>query len=236
MRNSPYRYLIPNSITFLSLSCGVLSLLSAATGELRQAGALILTSYVLDLFDGSLARRLNAGSSFGLQLDSLVDMVSLGAAPAVLLFMHLHQAGQDAWWVWGIALVSPLGGAFRLARFNLLPVKKGQQDSLGLTISTGGATLALAVLADLASDGTFIPDTFFPVLVIIISLLMVSLIRFPPLPWVFSNRASALMASGIALLALFQLTFIHAWFLLTSYYLVAGLARAGWQYRPTPKE
>lgn len=236
MQNNPYRYLIPNSITFLSLICGVLSLLSAATGELARAGALILTSYILDLFDGSLARRLNAGSAFGLQLDSLVDMVSLGAAPAMLLFMHLQQAGQDAWWVWVIAVMSPLAGAFRLARFNLLPIKKGQQDSLGLTISTGGATLTLATLADLASDGGFIPDTLFPWLVLIISLLMVSLIRFPPLPWVFSNRASTLLVAGITLTALIQFTFIHAWFILTGYYLAAGLARAGWQHLPTSKE
>ncbi len=89
---SKYRYLVPNSITFLSLICGIVSIMSSATGNLQLAGGLILTSYILDMFDGEMARRLNAGTPFGLQLDSLVDMVSLGTAPAVLVFMRLHLA------------------------------------------------------------------------------------------------------------------------------------------------
>jgi phosphatidylserine synthase len=92
IQSSRARYVVPNSITFLSLAFGVAAILAAATGALTTAGALILISYVLDLFDGEMARRLEAGSSFGLQLDSLVDMVSLGTAPAVLAFFHLHES------------------------------------------------------------------------------------------------------------------------------------------------
>ena len=67
--NSQYRYLIPNGITFISLTCGIVAILLAATGELVIAGVLILASYILDLFDGASARYLNAGFEFGLQLD-----------------------------------------------------------------------------------------------------------------------------------------------------------------------
>ncbi len=231
MKGKSYRYLIPNCITFLSLTCGMSAILCAATGRLLWAGALIMASYILDNFDGSLARRLNAGSAFGLQLDSLVDMVSLGTAPALLVFMHLRAGGLDSPWVWPIVVMLPLAGAFRLARFNLLPMKKGAQDSLGLTISTGGATITLSVMADLVSQGRFIaPVTFLP-LMVGVCLLMVSTIRFPPLPWVFSSRASSLAVLVLGTWLALNYSVVHSWFWLTGGYVTASLARAGYQRR-----
>ena len=89
-----YRVLLPNGLTFLSLLCGTSAILVAAAiptaadapSYLWAAGLLILTSYLIDWCDGALARTLHASTAFGLQLDSLVDMVSLGVAPTVLLF------------------------------------------------------------------------------------------------------------------------------------------------------
>ncbi len=224
--NSKYRYLIPNGITFASLICGVLSLLMAATGRLEAAGILILCSYVLDLFDGSLARRLNAGSSFGLQLDSLVDMVSLGTAPAVLAFMHLQQRGLPEAVIWPLVVLSPIAGAFRLARFNLLPAKTGSSDSLGLTISTGGATITLAVLSDLALPSPFLPAWAYVVLLVLVSLLMVSTIRFPPFTWVFGSKKRSAAVLGLVGVSLFLVPFVQAWFLFTNGYLSVSLVRA----------
>lgn len=232
MRNSRYRFLIPNGITFMSLTCGILSILSSITGNLDIAGALILGSYILDLFDGATARRLNAGTDFGLQLDSLVDMVSLGTAPAVLMFVHLQTSALASPWVWPVVVLVPLAGAFRLARFNLLPPKKGQTDSMGLTISTAGALLALAVLTDLSWPGaSSLPDALLLGLMVLVSLLMVSRIPFPPLPWVYSNkRLFVILLAGAAWLTL-QWSFVQAWFMLTSGYLGASLARAGYRWR-----
>lgn len=138
--NSQYRYLIPNGITFISLTCGIVAILLAATGELVIAGVLILASYILDLFDGASARYLNAGSAFGLQLDSLVDMVSLGTAPTVLAFMYLFLADVASTTLIAVlAVFFALAGAYRLARFNLLPPKaSGRGDSAGLTIGCRG--------------------------------------------------------------------------------------------------
>src|SRR4030095_6877312 len=91
-----YRVLIPNGLTFLSLLSGTCAILVAADTptaadaprHLWVSGLLILTSCWMDWCDGALARTLHASTAFGLQLDSLVDMVSLGVAPAVLLFMY----------------------------------------------------------------------------------------------------------------------------------------------------
>ncbi|MFQ5399338.1 MAG: CDP-alcohol phosphatidyltransferase family protein [Anaerolineae bacterium] len=225
-----YRYLVPNGITFLSLACGVVSILLSASGHLQPAGILILASYILDLFDGATARRLQAGSEFGLQLDSLVDMVSLGTAPAVLAHMHLLAEGVDQVWVWPVVVFVALAGAFRLARFNLLPPKPtGNTDSVGLTISTGGATITLAVLSDLAVPGEVIPDIAFVPLLAFIGLLMVSKIAFPSFRWVFSGKRKNALLVFLFGVSLLKLSFFNAWFLWTNAYLGISLARAGYR-------
>jgi CDP-diacylglycerol--serine O-phosphatidyltransferase len=228
--NSKYRYLVPNGITFASLTCGIISIMLSATGQLEQAGILIMASYILDLFDGAMARKLKAGSEFGLQLDSLVDMVSLGTAPAILIFMHLQAEGLTAVWTWPFIILVPLAGAFRLARFNLLPAKEtGDTDSVGLTISTGGATLALAVLSDLALPGEVMPSYSFIILAVFISILMVSTIAFPSIYWVFSGRKKNVLILSMFGISLIITTFFTAWFFWTNTYLGLALARAGYR-------
>lgn len=230
---SKYRYLLPNGVTFLSMACGISGILAAATGALSVAGLLILTSYVLDLLDGELARRLDASSNFGLQLDSLVDMVSLGCAPAVLAFFHLQRSLQDSnqmvtVLLWTTTILYVLAGAFRLARFNLLPTKEGQTESVGLTISTGGATLTLAVLSDLANAAERVPDLTFLPLMLLLALLMASRIRHPSIVWVFSHRWANLlyMLYFAVTLLLLRLPFVNVWFLFNGGYLGITLVRA----------
>ena len=77
--------------------------------------------------DGSML-----AANFGLQLDSLVDMVSLGVSPMVLVFFHLQNEGIGGPWVWPIVMLIPLAGAFRLARFNLLPAKEESRGFIRL--------------------------------------------------------------------------------------------------------
>jgi len=227
--NSKYRYLVPNGITFLSLICGIVSILSSATGHLLTGGALILTSYILDFFDGTTARKLNARSEFGLQLDSLVDMVSLGAAPAVLAFFHLRTAGDVSEpLIWVCTVLIPLAGAFRLARFNLLPMKTGQTDSIGLTISTSGALLVLAIMTDL-SGRIQIPNIWLIPLMFVLSLLMVSTITFPSLKWIFSRKRVNICLLILAGIGVWQLSIIPTWYLLTNGYVGLSLARAGYR-------
>ena len=229
--NSKYRYLIPNGITFISLTCGVISILLSANGNFIPAGALILASFVLDLFDGFSARMLKAGSEFGLQLDSLVDMVSLGVAPMVLVFKFIEGAGVPMLLVWPTSVMIVLAGAFRLARFNLLPPKEtGNKDSAGLTISSGGASIALAVLADIVLP-TFIeiPDIYYIPFLWAISLLMVSKIAFPSFFWVFSNKVRTGLLIVLFIITIAQYSLFNAWFFWNNVYLGVALARAGYK-------
>jgi CDP-diacylglycerol---serine O-phosphatidyltransferase len=225
-----YRYLIPNGVTFLSLAAGFTAILAAATGNLVWSGVLILTSYILDLCDGALARRLKAGSEFGLQLDSLTDIVSLGTAPAVLAFFYLQQAGITGWWLWPLVILFPLAGAYRLARFNLLPPKTGQVDSVGLTISTAGAIIPLAVLSNLSTPGGFVPPILVAPLMFILCLLMVSRIPFPSLGQVLSRRRLNYLYLALIGTTLFWLQWpvVTTWFVFTGGYLGVSLARAGY--------
>jgi len=227
---SKYRYLVPNGITFASLTCGIVSIFLAATEQYSTAGALILSSYVLDLFDGAAARHLNAGTEFGLQLDSLVDMVSLGTAPAMLAFMYLYNNDIAAWYISGpLCVLFALAGAFRLARFNLLPPKaSGSKDSDGLTISTGGATLALAVMSELTMIRWQLPAIWLLPLIAIVALLMVSYIPFPSFTGVFKSRTRVGTLLVLFSISLFLSPLSKAWFFWNNIYLGWSVVRAGY--------
>ena len=228
---SKYRYLIPNGITFISLTCGIVSILLSASNYLYPAGILILCSYVLDLFDGAAARRLQAGSEFGLQLDSLVDMVSLGTAPTVLIFVHLQNEQVAPVLIWPTVVVFTLAGAFRLARFNLLPPKtSGSKDSMGLTITSGGATLGLAVLSDIARPMIELPDVLFIPFVLSVAALMVSRVAFPSFTGIFaSKRRNLVLVTMIGISIIISTSFFNAWFFWNNTYLGYSLARAGYK-------
>lgn len=227
--NSKYRYLIPNTITFISLSCGLISILLSASGHLTPAAILIAASYILDLFDGASARYFNAGSEFGLQLDSLVDMVSLGAAPAVLAFMYL-QATAPLILLWPLTVLFALAGAFRLARFNLLPAKtSGGTDSAGLTISSAGATLALAVWSDMTMLILDLPPSWLLALMLVLGVLMVSKVPFPSFVGVFSGKVRIGILLVLFTVSLIMAPFGKAWFFWNNVYLGWGLVRAGYQ-------
>ena len=117
---------IPNSITCLNLTAGILSIISASRGYEPQWGLtgmqwawiFIGIAAVADFLDGFAARLLHAYSALGKELDSLCDLVSFGVAPAICVYTALAAQPGCAWWAWG-ALMIPIGGALRLAKFNI---------------------------------------------------------------------------------------------------------------------
>ncbi|MDD4224755.1 MAG: CDP-alcohol phosphatidyltransferase family protein [Mariniphaga sp.] len=122
---------IPNFITSLNLMAGSLAVIFAIDGHLIWAGIFICIAAVFDFLDGMAARLLNAYSETGKQLDSLSDLISFGLAPAAILFtllefslfeinqpVHVIAASWQQWLILFSALLMPVCGAFRLARFN----------------------------------------------------------------------------------------------------------------------
>jgi CDP-diacylglycerol--serine O-phosphatidyltransferase len=229
MRNN-FRYVVPNFITLLSLICGIASILSSAQGKLKTAGVLILLSTILDFWDGYLARKLNARSEFGLQLDSIVDMVSLGVAPILLIFQHMRAEGNETVWAWVCVILVGLAGASRLARFNLLPQKEtGNEDSAGLTISFAGGTIALAVLAELSYPTLVIPTPAYLIFLALLSFLMVSTISFPQISWLVLTRIRTAFVISFIVTTLILFPLFSAWFTMNIGYIGIGLSRATFQ-------
>ena len=119
------RAVIPNAITSLGFLLGIWALLSVAGGQYDNAAWLILLCVIMDKLDGTAARLLDASSPLGGQMDSLSDLVTFVVSPAVLWAAVLTAPGAPfhSWPAavipYGAASVYALGGAFRLARFNV---------------------------------------------------------------------------------------------------------------------
>ena len=110
-------YVLPNAITLAALFSGFYAIVMAMNGRFEAAVIAIFCSAVLDSLDGRVARMTNSQSAFGEQMDSLCDMVSFGAAPALIIYIWgLKDLGKAGWIP---AFVYIAGAALRLARFNV---------------------------------------------------------------------------------------------------------------------
>jgi CDP-diacylglycerol---serine O-phosphatidyltransferase len=173
---------IANTVTTFNIFCGFLSIVFASQLDFRLASIMIIAAAIFDMLDGIVARLLGTSSRFGVELDSLSDVVSFGAAPAFLIY----KAYGFQFGVWGILLSSSLlvFGALRLARFNIqVEDLHTKGDFKGLPIPMQAITIALFVLS-FYRDGTIIEpynNVVIP-LVLFLALLMVSKIRYNALP------------------------------------------------------
>ncbi len=226
----------PVLLTYMRLLCGFTAILLTAEGHLGWAGLFILLAWVTDLLDGLVARWLDAASSFGAQLDSLVDVVDFGLAPVFLSYRHL-QLGSAAplWLAAGLGFLNLAAGVYRLARFNLSKTEDAGRSgqTIGLTISTSGALLTIAVL----TSQTYAPAAGWVVLaaLAVLPLLMVSQIRFPEGRLVLRhgrwNLVALLLAGAASLLFTPQAVALS----LLIGYVAFGVLRAAFQalpYRP----
>ncbi len=115
-------YLLPNLITTGALFSGFYAIIAATTGGFETACIAIVIAGFLDALDGRIARLTNTTSQFGVQYDSMADLVAFGVAPAVLLFSWALQDLGKIGWI--IAFLYMCCAALRLARFNIAPETK----------------------------------------------------------------------------------------------------------------
>lgn len=169
------RYLVPNLVTVCNMFCGFLTIMYAATGRFEKAGLAIAIAILLDGVDGRVARSLNATSRFGLEFDSLSDLVSFGVAPAVLMYSWGFYPHADEFGVF-ICFVYVLCAASRLARFNI-----SQENLAGFQgLPTPGAAAMVGALANFAPQvsGDWFIVSFGTLVMGILAFLMVSNIPF----------------------------------------------------------
>jgi len=201
MSRRKWLYILPNLFTLTSILCGFysMSLSASARGPeaLYPAALAILFGMLLDGLDGRVARLTRTQSAFGMQLDSLADVITFGAAPALLVWKWaLHSLG-----LFGLVLAFAFVacGALRLARFNVLEMRGAKGASayfVGLPIPLAAGVLVSLVLAHAQNAGEAeVPALPVAVLVALISYLMVSNIRYRTFKQVrLSRRNVAILA------------------------------------------
>ena len=110
-------YVLPNAITLAALFSGFYAIVMAINGRFELACIAVFCAAILDSLDGRVARMTNSQSAFGEQMDSLCDMVSFGAAPALIIYIWALKDLGKAGWIPAFVYIS--GAALRLARFNV---------------------------------------------------------------------------------------------------------------------
>jgi CDP-diacylglycerol--serine O-phosphatidyltransferase len=175
--NPPGIYLLPNLLTTASLFAAFYSIVASLKGMYEIAAITIFIGMVADGLDGRIARLTNTQSAFGAQYDSLADMVTFGVAPSLLLYSwSLQQLGKVGWLV---AFIYTASVALRLARFNVQLETVDKRYFQGLACPAAAAIISSFVWCcdqnNLLQPSVVIISA---VLSIIISLLMISNIRY----------------------------------------------------------
>lgn len=211
-----YRRIVPNSISSLSLILGVLSIFLTIEKDFFHAAIFIILAVVADSMDGRAARLLGVSGDFGKELDSLCDVCSFGVAPAIMIYQYglteLDLTGKV------IAALFTVGGAMRLARFNVnAGVVHGYFQ--GMPIPAGACCLATYVL----SGYQFTP-VMTAVMTFVIAVIMYSNVKFPD----FKGKGNPMYMLPVIVAALIGLYMLYerpgAWpFIAMFSYTVAGI-------------
>ncbi len=182
----------PSFFTTANMFCGFSSVLMAFDDRFRMAAVLMAASIIFDIADGGVARAVGATSPFGVQLDSLADLISFGLAPAVLVYTWALKEWPTL--AWAAAFLWLACAAFRLARFNVTidPVSD-KRYWVGLP-SPGAAAVIMATIFALRSPdiGPKLAGTsLLPVAISVIpALLMVSTVRFRSFRYLLSPKTA----------------------------------------------
>ena len=217
---------IPNYITIANLFCGVLSIISTFSNQLSLAAFFIFLGILLDFFDGFFARLLKIENEFGLQLDSLADLVTSGLAPSFILFKLLNANNTTQ--LFGefsfetpfssislIAFLIPIFAALRLANFN---IDKNQKNSfIGLpTPMTAIFIASIPLIKSEFFNSIYSNTSTLCIISVVLSLLMISKLNLFSIKVNFQENLSSqlnmirlfMLISSLILLFFFNLAAI----------------------------
>lgn len=200
---------LPSAFTLGNLFFGIWAIISAAQGNFKWAAWYVLFAGILDMLDGRVARRTKTGTKFGAELDSLVDAISFGVAPAMIMyFLEFRFAGKFAWVLCFAYIVAVV---LRLARYNVQAANGTAAPSgwfTGLPSPSAGMTIAVwypfsqtdwyqRSLAYLQFDRQGLV-----ILMIVMAVMMVSTVRYPKFPPVGFRSVKGLLGTAFHLLVL----------------------------------
>jgi CDP-diacylglycerol--serine O-phosphatidyltransferase len=236
-------FLLPNLITMSSIFCGFdsmrLSSGSATEDDLYRAAILIIFAMFFDMLDGRVARMTKTQSAFGLQIDSLADVVSFGAAPALLVYRWTLQRFDMLGLV--VSFLFLACGAIRLARFNVLSSgddgqpKKPSKYIIGLPIPGAAGILISIVVANHAAGASLHQAEYGLVILgvtLLLSFLMVSTVEFRSFKDLKLNLRTVLLVgfaivSSVVVSMRLQPAFVLVWLL--GFYVLLGVFESLWR-------
>lgn len=232
--NRKWMFVLPNLFTVSSIFCGIyaIALATGASGETAnvdffRAAMAILFGMFFDGCDGRVARLTRTQSEFGVQLDSLADVITFGAAPAMLLYKwSLEPLGGAGIFVAGVYATC---GALRLARFNVMASRETGPSSYftGLPIPlAAGMVVAMVVASTRASEPVAVPPLPAAILTIVLSYLMVSNVRYHSFKKVHVDPRTMAVLLGVLLVGVLVAVQVRPSFVLVVYfsaYILLGL-------------
>ena len=189
---------LPNGFTLINLFFGIFAIVAASRGEFSTAGLYIVFGGIADALDGRVARATRTGSRFGSELDSLVDAISFGLAPAMIMyFAVLNREG----WDWIFVFLYVACAVIRLARFNVEQAGRAKKYFHGLPSPAAGLTLATYYWfsqTDLYTQTTIgeLPwDMVLRYLMLMLAFLMISNVSYPAVPKIGYRKPSEIIGS-----------------------------------------
>ncbi len=221
-------FLLPSMFTVANMFCGWACIVYAMRGDFVTAAPFVGFAMVLDLLDGRIARATGATSDFGVEFDSLADIVSFGVAPATLVFAWgLEPLGRLGW---AVAFLWLTAVAVRLARFNIQGTEGDKRYFVGLPSPAAAGVPAATVFA--VPGGLAEPAAAFGALAIVLlpAVLMVSRLRFRSFSALIPGRrrsySTPLVIAAViaAIVAQPQIVLV----VMAYAYLASGLVGAAW--------
>jgi len=217
-------YILPNTLTLCGLFCGFYSILAALKGDYVIAAWAIMVANIFDGLDGWVARLTSSTTRFGIELDSLSDLVAFGVAPAVILYTwSLASFGRVGW---AAAFLFVACGALRLARYNIQMGSSESRSFTGMPIP-GAATMIATLVIFYYNKWDTVPDNNYFILIftIFLSMLMVSTLRFHGIKELDLSKRKPFWILVAIVMVLFLIV-MHpqiALFLFAMIYLIGGL-------------
>lgn len=171
-------FLVPNLFTTCNLFSGFYALVAVFNSDYVIAAIAILVAIVFDILDGRAARSTGTSSRFGMEYDSLSDIVSFGLAPGLLIYSWALSSYGRIGWV--AAFLFVVCGALRLARYNVESSNKEPRDFIGLPIPAAACLIATLVLFDhhILALGKAVKPQLILMVTYVLAFLMVSNIRY----------------------------------------------------------
>jgi CDP-diacylglycerol--serine O-phosphatidyltransferase len=222
--------LFPSGLTLANLFFGVFAIVTASRGDFTRAGWYVVLGGIMDAFDGRVARATNTGGRFGEELDSLVDAVTFGLAPALIMyFAVLNREGWDWFWCFIFAACAVL----RLARFNVEQAGTAKTYFQGLPSPAAGITLATYYWfsqSPLYAETNIANWPWHQMLRMVmagLSFLMISNVPYPVIPGVGFRSTKGLIGLGVLLAGIAMLVFgkLEYFFPIAVLYVAFGLFR-----------